>query len=126
MKTEFSLHRCRSNKAVLKEKDREAAFLEFHKCQCARATYEAICEKFYWYGGLPWVQERVQSCPGYLDSQLNRKRSRPPMKIVPITPKVMFKIHLDLTGRITNEVGEDQVVAIAVDAFTKFLEAKGK
>jgi len=48
------------------------------------------------------------------------------MKIVPITPKVMFKIHLDLTGRITNEVGEDQVVAIAVDAFTKFLEAKGK
>ena len=123
---ECYLHRCRSNKAVLKEKDREAAFLEFHKCQCARATYEAICEKFYWYGGLAWVEERVQSCPGCLDSQLNRKRSRPPMKIVPITPKVMFKIHLDLTGRITNEIGEDQVVAIAVDAFTKFLEAKGK
>ena len=47
------------------------------------------------------------------------------MKLPHIEPKVMFKVHLDLTGRITDEFGEDKIIAIAVDAFTKFIEAKG-
>ena len=72
------------------------------------------------------MDNRVSECPGCVDNQLYRARSKPPMKLVNIQPKVMFKIHLDLTGRITNEFGESQVLITGVGAFTKFVEAARK
>ena len=51
------------------------------------------------------------------------KASLPPLQPIPVEPKVMWRLHVDILGPLQMTRNGSKYVAIAVDAFSKYSEA---
>ena len=49
----------------------------------------------------------------------------PPLKPIPVTPKIFWRVHVDLGGPLPKTKNGNRYLAIAVCAFSKYIEAKG-
>ena len=82
-----------------------------------------INARFYWHGGHAYVKKNTKEC--VFCAQKNNKMYTAdvaPLIPIPVTPKVMWRIHCDLMGPFTTTQSGNKYVALAICAFTKFLE----
>ena len=86
--------------------------------------WQRINERYYWYGGHKFVKEKTRECV-YCSQKNNvfNKASIASLCPIPVTPKVMWRIHCDLMGPFPLTPNGNKYVAIAICAFTKFVEA---
>ena len=49
----------------------------------------------------------------------------PPLRPIPVVPKVFWRIHVDLAGPLPETSNGNKYIAIAICAFTKYIEARG-
>ena len=54
------------------------------------------------------------------------KAGLPKLKPIGVTPKVFWRIHVDVAGPWTQTLNGNEYVALGVCAFTKYVEAAGK
>jgi len=48
-----------------------------------------------------------------------------PLRPIPVTPKIFWRVHIDLAGKFSKTKRGNTFIAIAVCAFSKYIEAKG-
>ena len=119
------IHR-NSNLPVLKYEDRERVFNEFHRHLGRDRTWKVISSRYYWRGGYQYVCEKVKSCVACAHKNDSIwPAGMPPLKPIKVTPKLMWRMHIDCLGPLTQSLNGNQYVAVAVCAFSKFPEAKG-
>ena len=49
----------------------------------------------------------------------------PPLIPIAVTPKIMWRVHVDLTARMPLTKRGNRYIAVAICAFSKYPEAKG-
>ena len=113
----------------------------FHKGHSGRdATWKKIKGRYYWRGGKNFVAHQVSLCIACSQKNSNVwTASMPPLKPIPVLPKVMWRVHgnfckgmwhfswVDLMGPLyPTTVDGNKYVAIAVCAFSKYVEAQGR
>jgi len=49
----------------------------------------------------------------------------PPLIPIPVTPKIFWRVHVDLTGKLPVTSKGNKYIAVAICAFSKYIEAKG-
>ena len=82
--------------------------------------------RYYWYGGERYVREKTKEC--IICSHKNNvfnAAAVAPLRPIPVTPKIFWRVHVDLTGKFTKTKNGNQFIAIAICAFSKYIEAKG-
>lgn len=48
-----------------------------------------------------------------------------PLRPIPVTPKIFWRVHIDLAGPFTKTTNGNKYIAIGVCAFIKYIEGKG-
>ena len=85
-----------------------------------------INARFYWHGGHAYVKKMTKECVHCLQKNHQIYRADvAPLIPIPVTPKVMWRIHCDLMGPFTTTQSGNKYVALAICAFTKYLEGMG-
>ena len=85
-----------------------------------------INARFYWHGGHAYVKKMTKECVYCLQKNHQIYRADvAPLIPIPVTPKVMWRIHCDLMGPFTTTQSGNKYVALAICAFTKYLEGMG-
>ena len=101
------------------------------------ATWNAINSKYYFRGGRDWTRQKVRDClicTQKRSIQLNHNRA--PLKTIPVTPKLFWRVHVDLAGPFPKSRNGNTFIALAyifhqsnidsmfrVCAFCKYVEA---
>ena len=82
---------------------------------------------YYWYGGEKYVRMKTKECVvcGHKNNVFN-KAAVPPLVPIPVTPKMFWRVHVDLTAKLPQTKNGNKYIAIAICAFSKYIEAKGK
>ena len=81
--------------------------------------------RYYWYGGERYVREKTKDC--IICSHKNNvfNAAVAPLRPIPATPKIFWRVHVDLAGKFTKTKNGNRFIAIAICAFSKYIEAKG-
>ena len=81
---------------------------------------------YYWYGGEKYVPMKTKECVicGHKNNIVNAAPV-PPLKPIPVTPKIFWRVHVDLTTKLPTTENGNKFIALAVCAFSKYIEAKG-
>ena len=85
-----------------------------------------ICMRYYWYGGEKYVRMKTKECVicGHKNNMFN-SAAFPPLKPIPVTPKLFWRVHVDLAGPLPKTSKGNKYIAIAICAFSKYIEARG-
>ena len=99
---------------------------KFHDHSGRIACWARINKRYYWYGGEKYVRMKTKECVicGHKNNVFNRAPV-PPLIPIPVTPKIMWRVHVDLTGALPLTKNGNRYIAVAICAFSKFIEAKG-
>ena len=89
-------------------------------------TWQKINERYYWRGGKDYVAKKVGECVA-CSYKLNThwKAPVPPLKAIPVTPKLFWRIGVDLLGPLSQTINGNSYIALGVCAFSKYVEAQG-
>ena len=49
----------------------------------------------------------------------------PPLNPIPVTAKIFWRVHVDLTAKLPKTENGNQYIGIAICAFSKYIEARG-
>ena len=49
----------------------------------------------------------------------------PLLKPIPVQPKIFWRVHVDLSGKLPETTNGNKYIAVAICAFSKYIEAKG-
>ena len=82
--------------------------------------------RYYWYGGESYVREKTKEC--IICSHKNNVFNAAAvshLRPIPVIPKIFWRVHVDLTGKFSKTKNGNQFIAIAICAFSKYIEAKG-
>ena len=80
-------------------------------------------ERFYFYGGEKFCRERCRTCiPCAYKNDTIWSAQVTPLQPIPVEPKLFFRIHSDIFGPLKKSSNGNKYVAIAVDAFSKYVE----
>ena len=82
--------------------------------------------RYYWRGGEKFVRAKVKEC--LICSHKNNVFNNPgitPLRPIPVTPKIFWRIHIDLAGPFPKTNNGNKYIAIGICAFIKFVEGKG-
>ena len=87
--------------------------------------WQRIKERYYWHGGHSYVKTKTKMCVfcAQKNNNIFHKANVAPLIPIPVTPKVMWRIHCDLMGPFTLTKSGNKYVALAICAFTKYIEA---
>ena len=89
-------------------------------------THAKIRDRYYWYGGEKFIRQKVKECTACAcKNSRNWNNFVAPLQPIPVTPKTMFRLHVDLCGAFKKSKTGNKYVALAVDAFTKYAEGQG-
>jgi hypothetical protein len=82
--------------------------------------------RFYWRGGEKYIREQTKWCVmcAHKNNSFSKKGCSPLIPI-PVTPKVFWRVHADLCGPFPISKKKNKYIAIAICAFTKYVEGKG-
>ena len=91
-------------------------------------TYKSLAQKFFFVGLQKWTREKVAECPRCNQDRtfVKTKAKRVPLQSIPITPKLFWRVHVDLAGPFSESCEGHVYIGVAVDAFSKFVEVEGK
>ena len=88
-------------------------------------TWKIFRERYWFVGGYTWIAEKTKEC---LNCSQKRFYLAPkivaPLRCIPVTVAIMARVHIDLTEGFYDVNGVHKVVAIAVDAFIKYVEGE--
>ena len=134
----------RNNKPVVKWGERKEIYDAFHRHQGRTRTWQLISERYYWRGGYQYVAQQVKDCVACAHKNNSSwPASFPPLQPISIIPKVFHRVHVDIlgsnsplkitfyptifkcSGPLEQTINGNQYIAIAVCAFTKYVEAQG-
>lgn len=90
-------------------------------------TYQKINE-FYWCKGLQrWVSQKVRDCVVCCQKSSTRleKARRAPLVAIPVTPKMWWRVHVDLCGPFNRSQNGCTFVGVGICAFLKYVEVDG-
>jgi len=82
--------------------------------------------RYYWYSGEKYVRMKTKECIicGHKNNVFNAAPV-PPLIPIPVTPKIMWRVHVDLTGKLPVTKNGNKYIVVAICAFSKYIEAKG-
>ena len=82
--------------------------------------------RYYWYGGEKYVRMKTKDCVvcGHKNHLFN-KAAVPPLVPIPVTAKIFWRVHVDLTAKLPTTKNGNNYIGIAICAFSKYIEAKG-
>ena len=82
--------------------------------------------KYHVPGGWRYVQDKVKECLVCKDkTKVDLKASRVSLKAIPVVPKLFWRVHFDLGGPFPVSVNGSTYFAVAVCAFSKYIECEG-
>ena len=93
---------------------------------CILGRVSKIHLRYYWHGGEKYVRMKTRECIvcGHKNNVFNAP-GFPPLRPIPVTPKLFWRIHVDLAGPLPQTSKGNKYIAIAICAFSKYIEAKG-
>merc|ERR1712098_304087 len=100
---------------------------ETHTHSGENTTIKKLTSRYYFKGISDWARKKVQECVGCSHkNNISWTAEVPPLKPIPVTPKIMARVHLDTISFLKqkSKSGNKHVI-LAVDAFTKYVEAEG-
>ena len=82
--------------------------------------------RFYWLGGEKYVRMKTKECVvcAHKNNVFNTP-AVPPLKPIPVQPRIMWRVHVDLSGKLPTTKNGNKYIAVAMCAFSKYIEAKG-
>ena len=82
--------------------------------------------RYYWYKGEKFVRMKTKECVicGHKKNMFNTP-AVPPLKPLPVQAQIFWRVHVDLTGQLPVTKNGNKYIAIAICAFSKYIEAKG-
>ena len=82
--------------------------------------------RYYWYGGEKYVRAKTKQCVicGHKNNVFN-SAAVAPLRPIKVTPKIFWRVHIDLTAKLKETKNGNKYIAIAICAFSKYIEAKG-
>ena len=82
--------------------------------------------RYYWHGGEKYVRMKTKECItcSHKNNVFNAA-AVPPLRPIQVTPKIFWRVHVDLAGPFTVTTNGNKFIAVAICAFCKFIEAKG-
>ena len=82
--------------------------------------------RYYWYGGEKYVRMKTNECIvcSHKNNMFNSAVVAP-LRPIQVTPKIFWRVHVDLAGPFATTTQGNKHIAIAICAFTKYIEAKG-
>ena len=82
--------------------------------------------RYYWYKGEKYVRMKTKECVicGHKNNVFNYA-AVPPLRPIPVTPKIFWRVHIDLSGKLPITKNGNTYLAVAICAFSKYIEAKG-
>ena len=111
---------------VIRRYEFEGLMYLFHDHQISahfgiQTTYEKIKERYYWKGMLKDIETYIKSC----DQCQRRGKPIGKHELNPIeTKEPFYQIGIDLVGPLPQTQKENKYIAVAIDYFTKWPEAK--
>ena len=74
-----------------------------------------------------WVRDKVKKClPCDQKNGTCYRASVAPLKAIPVFPKIMWRVHLDMTGKLSVSAGgKYKYFVLGVCAFSKYVEGEG-
>ena len=83
-------------------------------------------EKYDIPNGWVYVQEKVKNCVMCQDkTKVELKASRVPLRAIPVKPWLWGRVHFDLAGPFPVSNNGNTYFALAVCAFSKYIECEG-
>ena len=82
--------------------------------------------RFYWYGGEKYIRMKTKECVicGHKNNVFN-SAAVAPLHPIKVTPKIFWRVHVDLTSKLKQTTNGNTYIAIAICAFSKYIEGKG-
>ena len=82
--------------------------------------------RYYWYGGERYVRQKTKECIvcSHKNNVFNAAGITP-LRPIPVTPKIFWRVHIDLAGPFPTTKSKNKYIAIGICAFIKYIEAKG-
>ena len=82
--------------------------------------------RYYWHKGEKYVRMKTKECVicGHKKNVFNAAPV-PPLKPIPVTPKLFWRVHVDLSGVLPTTSRGNKYLGVAICAFSKYIEAKG-
>lgn len=82
--------------------------------------------RFYWLGGEKFVRQKTKECCvcAHKNNIWNNAQVSP-LQPIPVIPQIMWRIHIDLAGPFDESNLGNRYLAIAICAFSKYVEAAG-
>ena len=104
----------------------ESIFHKLHQHTGRQGCWDRIKKRYYWQAGEKYVRMKTKECVicGHKNNVWN-KAPVAPLKPIPVSPKIFWRVHVDLTAKLPTTHNRNKFIAIAVCAFSKYIEAKG-
>ena len=81
---------------------------------------------FYWYGGEKYVRQKVKECIACSHkNNVFNQAGITPLRPIPVTPKLFWRVHIDLAGPFPKTKNGNRYIAIGICTFIKYIENKG-
>ena len=82
--------------------------------------------RYYWYGGESYVRQKTKECIvcSHKNNVFNGAAVTP-LRPITVTPKIFWRVHIDLAGPFPTTKNKNKYIAIGICAFIKYVEAKG-
>jgi hypothetical protein len=84
---------------------------------------------FFWMKGMQkWVNNQVRECIVCQQESTTSltKARRAPLVAIPVVPKTFWRVHIDLCGPFRESRNGSTFAGVAICAFLKYVEIKGK
>ena len=95
-------------------------------CRWKKVFWKLFYERFYFYGGEKYCREKCRTCiPCAYKNDTIWAAQITPLRPIPVVPKLFFRINADVMGPFLKSNNGNKYVAIAVDAFSKYVEFAG-
>ena len=80
----------------------------------------------YWYDGEKYVRLKTKECIicGHKNNVFNDAPVSPLISM-PVNPKIMWRVHVDLPGKVPVTKNGSKYIVVAICVFDKYIEAKG-
>ena len=113
----------RDEKPVLKASQLEEVWEQCHGHRGISKTWAVINSRFYFYGGEKYVRQKCKECVACAHkNNLIWEAPRAPLQPIPVEPKAMWRVHIDLIGPLPKSSSGNEYIAIAVCPLTKYID----
>ena len=82
--------------------------------------------RYYWHGGEKYVRMKTKECVicAHKNNMFNTA-AVPPLRPIPVHPQIFWRVHVDIAGPLPVTKNGNKYIAVAICAFSKYIEAKG-